>query len=48
MSDREVDADDAVLDLADGPAVLALHAGRLVPLPNDAGLVDESDDARLV
>ena len=42
----QVDRDDAVVLLADGPAVLPLHARRLVPLLGVAGLVDEPDAVR--
>jgi hypothetical protein len=42
----QVDRDDAVVLLADGPAVLPLHARRLDPLLGIAGLVDQADAVR--
>ena len=41
----EVDADDAVLGLAEGAAMLPLDAGGLVTLLGEAGLVDDADGA---
>ena len=46
--DGQVHRDDAVVDLAQGPAVLPLDAGGFVAFLGDAGLVDQSDDARPV
>src|SRR5512143_2552253 len=42
----QVDGDDAVLLLADGAAVLPLHAGGLVPLLDVAGLVEDAYGVR--
>jgi hypothetical protein len=42
----QVGGDDAVVLLADGPAVLPLHARRLNPLLGIAGLVDQPDAVR--
>ena len=42
----QVDRDDAVVLLADRPAVLPLHARRLDPFLGIAGLVDEPDAVR--
>jgi hypothetical protein len=42
----QVDGDDAVLLLADGPTPLALDAGGLVPLLDVAGLVEDPDGVR--
>jgi len=39
----QMHADHAVLDLADGPAVLTLDAGGLAALLDEAGLIDNTD-----
>jgi hypothetical protein len=38
-----MDTDHAVLGLADGAAVLALDAGGLAALLDEAGLIDDAD-----
>ena len=48
MFDGQVNADDAVFDLAASAAVLPLHAGGFVPLLGHGSLVDQADDAQIV
>src|SRR5512142_595149 len=42
----QMDRHDAVLELADGAAVLTLHTGGLVPLLDIAGFVEDADGVR--
>ena len=46
IGQRQVDGDDAIVNLAGGPAVLVLNSGGLVPLLGATGLVEDADDLR--
>jgi len=43
----QVNADDAIVQLSDGPAVLTLNTGGLVAFLGEAGLIDHADAVRV-
>src|SRR5262249_54535543 len=46
VGQRQVNRDDAIVDLAAGATVLVLNSGGLVPLLGTTGLVKHTNDAR--